>query len=448
MPIDPSIPLSVRAPQIDIMGDYARFLGLQQQRDASAALAEQRRALADQRRLQIDAAEREQQEAERLRTLFSGEKAPTPAQIYGVVGPERGAQIVEALSAVQDKDLKRFKDSRELFGTVIAGLKALPESLRAETYDTVVQEFAGRGWLDASQVQPYSPGVLEQYERELMTPEQRHKIDNPEPYTLTPGAQRFDGQNQVIAEVLTKPADPAKVGSFEDYVVRFAQERGTTADKLTSAQIEEARKRYQQADDRPRVNVNVPGAGLTPTMEANVINRMVTQWTKASEQTRELDRQVGLMRTGLDAARRGDMAQGAQAVLVTFQKILDPTSVVRESEYMRSAAGLDLLTRIEGSLERLAKGGAGVPLSDLEKFAKLAEEAAAVQKKALPAIKERIGRQADRFKIPRDLVFEDAVADGADGADGGAGAPKVGDVKTFPNGKRGRWDGKGWEQIQ
>lgn len=447
MPIDPSIPLSVRAPQVDLMGDYARFLGLQQQQEASAALAEQRRTLADQRRLQIDAAQREQQEAERLRALFSGEQAPTPAQIYGAVGPERGEKIVSALAAVQDKDLKRFKDSRELFGTVIAGLKALPESLRAETYDSVVQEFAGRGWLDASQVQPYSPGVLEQYERELMTPEQRNKLDNPEPYTLTPGAVRYDGQGNKIAEVPTKPADPAKAGSFEDYVVRFAKERGKTAEQLTAGEIEEARKRYQQADDRP-INVNVPGAGLTPTMEANVINRMVTQWTKASEQTRELDRQVGLMRTGLEAARRGDMAQGAQAVLVTFQKILDPTSVVRESEYMRSAAGLDLLTRIEGSLERLAKGGAGVPLSDLEKFAKLAEEAAAVQKKALPAIKERIGRQADRFKIPRDLVFEDAVADGADGADGSAGAPKVGDVKTFPNGKRGRWDGKGWEQIQ
>lgn len=30
-------------------------------------------------------------------------------------------------------------------------------------------------------------------------------------------------------------------------------------------------------------------------------------------------------------------------------------------------------------------------------------------------------------------------------AGGGAGAPKVGDVKTFPNGKKGKWDGTGWE---
>ncbi len=31
------------------------------------------------------------------------------------------------------------------------------------------------------------------------------------------------------------------------------------------------------------------------------------------------------------------------------------------------------------------------------------------------------------------------------GGTGGGEAPKVGDIKTFPNGKKGRWDGTGWE---
>lgn len=30
---------------------------------------------------------------------------------------------------------------------------------------------------------------------------------------------------------------------------------------------------------------------------------------------------------------------------------------------------------------------------------------------------------------------------------GAQAAPKIGDVKSFPNGKRGRWDGQGWEQV-
>jgi len=28
------------------------------------------------------------------------------------------------------------------------------------------------------------------------------------------------------------------------------------------------------------------------------------------------------------------------------------------------------------------------------------------------------------------------------------GTPAVGTVKTFPNGKKGKWDGQGWEAIQ
>lgn len=36
---------------------------------------------------------------------------------------------------------------------------------------------------------------------------------------------------------------------------------------------------------------------------------------------------------------------------------------------------------------------------------------------------------------------------GAMPALGAQAAPKIGDVKSFPNGKRGRWDGQGWEQV-
>jgi len=116
------------------------------------------------------------------------------------------------------------------------------------------------------------------------------------------------------------------------------------------------------------------------------------------------------MDAGMAAARRGDLAQGAQTVLVTFQKILDPPSVVRESEYMRSAAGQSLLNRIQGYVEQLQKGGAGISIKELEKFYALAKEAATAQQGGyLTAEKERIGRNADRYKIPRELVFESII---------------------------------------
>jgi len=48
--------------------------------------------------------------------------------------------------------------------------------------------------------------------------------------------------------------------------------------------------------------------------------------------------------------------------------MLDPTSVVRESEYARSAEGTALMSRIQGAYEKLIQGGAGVTVEDLKTF--------------------------------------------------------------------------------
>lgn len=155
--------------------------------------------------------------------------------------------------------------------------------------------------------------------------------------------------------------------------------------------------------------------GLTPNMESQVIGRLAKQWTEASKPARELGRQVKLMEVGLDNAKKGNMAQGGQAVLVTFQKILDPPSVVRESEYNRSAAGQSLKNRVQGAYERLIKGGPGVTYDELAKFAQLAREAAQAQQGGyLDSVKHRLGKTADRYNIPHELIYELDAPDEAD----------------------------------
>lgn len=213
-------------------------------------------------------------------------------------------------------------------------------------------------------------------------------------------------------------------------------------DNETYQRLLRVRKEMGQADDRPR-STNVT---ITPTAESNIVNRLVAQWDKAAGPARELTRQSKLMDAGLAAARRGDMAAGSQAVLVTFQKILDPTSVVRESEYARSSAGQALLARIEGAAQRISQGGAGVPLAELEKFANLAREfVAASSGDYLNAQKARIGRTAAHYKIPPDLIFEDmdygpAAAPQAAPATGGAETRVI-------NGATYRKVPGGWQKV-
>lgn len=155
---------------------------------------------------------------------------------------------------------------------------------------------------------------------------------------------------------------------------------------------------------------------LTQTAEAQIIQRLSAQWGAANKPIKELERQVALMDTGMEAVNRGDMAQGAQMVLVTFQKILDPPSVVRESEFMRSAAGQSMMNRVRGAMDRLVKGGAGITVPELQKFADLARDAAKAQRTAsnLDGIKKRLGGIASRYNIPAELIFDSTPEAGGD----------------------------------
>lgn len=54
-----------------------------------------------------------------------------------------------------------------------------------------------------------------------------------------------------------------------------------------------------------------------------------------------------------------------QALVITFNKMLDPGSVVRESEFARTSQGQSLISKMQGASEKLAEGGVG--LTDAER---------------------------------------------------------------------------------
>lgn len=53
-----------------------------------------------------------------------------------------------------------------------------------------------------------------------------------------------------------------------------------------------------------------------------------------------------------------------QALITLFNKMTDPSSVVRESEYARTSGDLALVNKIKGKAEKIMKGGAGLTLEE------------------------------------------------------------------------------------
>lgn len=194
------------------------------------------------------------------------------------------------------------------------------------------------------------------------------------------------------------------------------QQQGQRAGQATGAAWDTAGRRVaqegQNIDTQGAIAVNnakpATGQNLSANQELLAINRLQKEWKDATANAAEMRRQHGLMQAGLAAAKAGDMAAGSQAVLVTFQKILDPTSVVRESEYARSASGQSALNQIQGFYERLAKGGAGVPVSELEKFANLAATFVEQSQSGLSGRRARLERMATSYNLDPSLIFDDA----------------------------------------
>ena len=67
-----------------------------------------------------------------------------------------------------------------------------------------------------------------------------------------------------------------------------------------------------------------------PGGEVNLIEKLNTKWLTLEKPQREMARALGQMNVGVNRYSQ-DPIGASQAVLVTFQKVLDPTSVVRES---------------------------------------------------------------------------------------------------------------------
>lgn len=107
------------------------------------------------------------------------------------------------------------------------------------------------------------------------------------------------------------------------------------------------------------------------------------------------------------------------ATLPTFRQSTADAEVLRDS--LRALLTLDNMDLMKGVLSE----------TDMK-----------IIQSASTTLSNRMSDAAARAELDRIIPIMEKAA----GA-GGAGAPKVGDTKTFPNGKTGRFDGRGWVLV-
>jgi len=87
----------------------------------------------------------------------------------------------------------------------------------------------------------------------------------------------------------------------------------------------------------------------------------VKEFVTISTQVKRAEEAILEARTG-----KGSMNAVDQSLITLMNKILDPTSVVRESEYARTPEGMSALERMKGWAGKISAGGAGLSSQERE----------------------------------------------------------------------------------
>jgi len=200
------------------------------------------------------------------------------------------------------------------------------------------------------------------------------------------------------------PETPESLGTSIEAqdLAAYADLIGKSPKQLTYQDRMNFRKSRSLADDKP-----AGAGGVSPGQSFQMSMRLSTEANKITQPIREMDRQLRMMKAGLAQAKAGNLNAGSQQILVTFQKILDPTSVVRESEYERSPQGQALLKHIEGIPQRITKGGPGVTVGELESFVAAAEAMMQNMRGWGDSKRKQLERLAKEYGLDPSLVFED-----------------------------------------
>ena len=377
-----------------------------------------------------------------------------PSRIFNIsapIGSERAGRGLEGLGQIIGGliALQKQKEQKELLGQDIQAAQQFQQGQQqfgqqGPMLPQVAQSLAqsmGGGQLQA----PVSPLTGQPFisQPEFPTPQsnlfQRLTAQDlfqqqtaPDPFTLSPGQTRFGPRGRQIASLpakqITKPP-PTKIIGDELF------ERNPTTGKWESTGIKGVKPKagklivakdndptglpqgtvYQQGPQGDIRVIHEPG---DPDRLSNSDkSRLAVSEAKEFRKDKRIENLQIVERSerGMQAALKQSTSPNVksriasdQALGVLFQKMLDPTSVVRESEYARTPQGASLVNRVLGAAEQLVRGGLSLKNEDrqalVEMAQKLLDEAKITANKAFDEFEVR----ADELGLNKKIIFGNA----------------------------------------
>jgi hypothetical protein len=178
--------------------------------------------------------------------------------------------------------------------------------------------------------------------------------------------------------------DPAKFA-------KFVNDKNIEISKMKSPKAkEDARKTLKIFEDQEAAkSTSISARNTRGASELKDIRSLRKGYIDESKKIDEILRNTGILRSAFQngeyRSKDGKINRVAsdQALIMTFNKILDPTSVVRESEFARTGDSQGLVDQAAGWFAKLLEGGSGLDdtgRSAVYKMSELISQAAIVDK--------------------------------------------------------------------
>lgn len=152
--------------------------------------------------------------------------------------------------------------------------------------------------------------------------------------------------------------------------------------------------------------------GFTPYQVFSATQALKKTVQKNTEAAKELNRQKNVLNVTWNRFNKGeakDLNATTQAIISTFNKILDPLSVVREAEYDRTAQGQAFIENIKGRIDALTKGGPGLTKESLKELVDLGNAYAQNAQAYIDSVDESAREEARFFGLNPDFVVSSYV---------------------------------------
>jgi hypothetical protein len=260
-------------------------------------------------------------------------------------------------------------------------------------------------------VKLHGPEILNRPDVSLQLPDGRTvKISD----ALRIVGQVTAGGQAVPVKTATDKPNPVDAGSFEDYTIRYAKGKGKTVEQLTAADIEDARKRYQQSDDRPRVTVNTGAADARTNARIDRLSAAFSAHPLVKEYN-EVQAQQAIIQRVVNGGWSGP---GDMAAVFAFMKALDPNSVVRETEYDNAAKSGNIFAGWAAKFNGALNPSGGFLSDQVRKdFLKTIDSRMSVKGGQYQNLRKQMVARVDRIKAGAPETGDEAIIDYSTGVE-------------------------------